>query len=164
MPTPSSPLLYSTNAFLKFFLMEKFRNGLHYVWCGDTFDSSKHGSYSIRGMNAPSSDPCSIYKILKSEIAQSERHSYKIKEQKASLQALALQWQADGSLTTEEAEEFTYIVKTAEMDLWRPLIYVIPRAIVEPRLKVVPIGSRASIANEFIVPDLRKEEFDVIEP
>jgi hypothetical protein len=55
------------------------------------------------------------------------------------------------------------MVTNATFDDWRPLLYIIPRSLVETRLKVVPIHKRASFGDEFIVEDLRRSEFDLIE-
>jgi len=55
------------------------------------------------------------------------------------------------------------MVTNATFDDWRPLLYIIPRDLVASRLKVVPIHKRASFGDEFIVEDLKRGEFDVIE-
>lgn len=49
---------------------------------------------------------------------------------------------------------------------WRPLIYVIPREPIENlnRLRTVPIQNRASNDVEYVIEDLRQNEFDLIEP
>jgi hypothetical protein len=49
-------------------------------------------------------------------------------------------------------------------DFWRPLIYTIPRALIDPsRLNLVPLHSRAGFGTEFIISDLQRDEFDLIE-
>jgi hypothetical protein len=157
------PVLYSTNVFLKFHINERFFGGIHYVWCSETFDSSKHGHYVGSALIAPSSDPCTLYKQLHNDVTRSDRHSTKITEQKASLQALAIQFEASGRITHDEAEEIVYMVENASPNEWRPLIYVIPRDLIAARLKLVPPARRASIGVEYIVEDLARGEFDIIE-
>jgi hypothetical protein len=55
------------------------------------------------------------------------------------------------------------MVDTAPFELWRPLVYVIPRTGVESRLKLVPMHKRAGFGPEYIIEDLRRSEFDLIE-
>jgi hypothetical protein len=48
--------------------------------------------------------------------------------------------------------------------IWRPLLYVIPRAPIEAagRLQLVPIGRRATYGLEYRIVDLMPEEFDIL--
>lgn len=157
------PLLYSTNPFLKLLIQEKYRKDTHYVWCSEAFDSTKHGVYSSIALTAPSSDPCAIYKQLRDETAKGERHSVKIPQMKASLQALAIRWRDANEITAEQSAEIIYMADTAGPAEWRPLIYVIPRVPVAARLVSVPIAQRASLGQEYTIADLARHEFDVIE-
>lgn len=157
------PLLYSTNVFLKFLIQQKFRNDEHYVWCSDSFDASTGSRYSASSLVAPSANPAEIYRQLKLDIEKQDRHSYKINAQKASLTALAIDWEANGAISSNDKDEIVFMVTNATFNDWRPLLYIIPRGAVAARLKTVPIHQRASFGDEFIVEDLRRNEFDVIE-
>ncbi len=56
------------------------------------------------------------------------------------------------------------MVENATNNEWKPLIYLIPRAIIDSsRLKVVPPAKRASFGIEYIIEDLKRDEFDLIE-
>jgi hypothetical protein len=88
----SGPLLYSTNTFLKFVILQRFRKDIHWVWCSEIFDSKKLDSYSDRALIAPSSNPADIYRELQRDVAGKDSHSAKITAQKASLQASFLVW------------------------------------------------------------------------
>jgi hypothetical protein len=55
------------------------------------------------------------------------------------------------------------VVNNASFEEWRPLIYVIPRSSMEARLKVVPIHRRTGPTLEYIIEDLKRSEFDIIE-
>jgi hypothetical protein len=157
------PLLYSTNVFLKFLIQQKFRNDEHYVWCSDSFDAATGARYSPSSLVAPSANPAEIYRQLKLDIQKQDRHSYKINAQKASLTSLAIDWEAHNEITTEQKDEIVFMVANATFEDWRPLIYIIPRSLVETRLKTVPIHQRASFGDEYIVEDLHRHEFDLIE-
>ena len=160
----SSLLLYSTNVYLKLLIQERYRNNLHYVWCSDCFDSTKLAGYSSGALNAPSSNPVEIYKELKRDVERGDLHSSKIRDQRATFKSLAVKWQLAGEITKFQEQEIIYMVDNALIKLWRPLIYVIPRTSIQARLQLVPLSQRASFADEFIIPDLARLEFDLIEP
>jgi|ERR1041385_6072575 hypothetical protein len=157
------PLLYSTNVFLKFLIQQKFRNDEHYIWCSDTFDAAAHPKYSVGSLVAPSANPADIYRQLKIDVQKQDRHSAKIAAQKASLTALAITWEANGEVSKDQKDEIVFMVTNATFDDWRPLLYIIPRQLVQARMKVVPIHQRASFGDEFIIEDLKRYEFDLIE-
>lgn len=90
-------------------------------------------------------------------------HNAKIISQKASLQSLAILWESQGDITPNERDEIIYMVTTASFEHWRPLLYVIPRSLVEPRLMTVPIKNRGGFGEEYIISDLTRHEFDLIE-
>jgi hypothetical protein len=151
-------LLYSTNVYLKHWVQEKYWDGTHYVWCSEHFDNPP-------GLHLPpSANPANIYKRLKDDIAGRDTHSEKIAQQKASLVELATRWSDNGQIKPTDCEEILFKVETAAWEDWKPLIYVIPRALLEARMKPVPIAKRASSqANEYIISDLHRNEFEVIE-
>ena len=55
------------------------------------------------------------------------------------------------------------MLEHGELDFWRPLIYVIDRSAVAPRMKLVPMDKRAGYAPEYKVEDLMGTDFDVLE-
>lgn len=159
----SQLLLYSTNVFLKQIIQTQYRKDLHYVWCSEDFDSRVLPGYSPGAMTAPSSNPAEIYEELKREVERPDKHSAKIAAQKLSFLALSVTWHKAGEITKNEKDEIAYMVNTAPITHWRPLLYVIPRSLVVARLQTVPIAKRASFGMEYIIPDLKRSEFDLIE-
>lgn len=157
------PLLYSTNVFLKYLLNATYCADKHYLWCSESFDSSKNSVYTTAAMVAPSSDPCAIYRRLSEDCRKQDRHSAKIGEQKLSINAVAVQWRDAGRITTDQLEDIAYQVASADFLTWRPVIAVIPRALVQARLQPVPAHRRASLGPEFIIADADRSEFDLIE-
>jgi hypothetical protein len=159
-----SPVLYSTNPFLKLHIQEKYRQDLHYVWCSESFDSSKAPAYATAMRLAPSSDPSRIYADLKAAVGGGDTHCAKIAAQRASLMKLAAGWRKRGEISDADKEDIVYLAKNSALVEWRPLIYVIPRAPVEARLLPVPAKKRAGVGSEFILDEtLRRDEFDIIE-
>jgi hypothetical protein len=77
---------------------------------------------------------------------------------------LAKGWLRRGEVNDDQAKEIVYHAKNAAVNEWRPLVYVIPRAPVEARLKPVPADRRAGLGNEWTLEEtLAAAEFDIIE-
>jgi hypothetical protein len=81
-----------------------------------------------------------------------------------SLTSRAIEWEKSGLISTADKDDIIYMVNNAAWDHWRPLIYVIPRLPVEKRLVLVPMSGRAGIGNEYTIADLKRSEFEIIEP
>jgi hypothetical protein len=77
---------------------------------------------------------------------------------------MAVKWRTDGKINVDAEQEIVLLVDRADIRQWRPLIYVIQRDKVAERLRRVPLADRASLEMEYILEDLRPEEFDVIGP
>lgn len=159
----TNPVLYSTNVFLKLLICERYRNDVHYVWCSECFDSKKERKYSHLSKVAPSSNPADIYRELRRDVEGKDLHSAKINAQKAELKALAIKWEIAGEIQPEDKEDIIFKIDTASLEEWSPLIYVIPRAPVQDRLQLVRMKERGAFGNEYIISDLHRSEFDVIE-
>lgn len=157
-------LLYSTNVYLKFHIQQVYMGDVHYVWCSEDYDSRTLSSYSPGALVAPSSNPADIYRELKRDVAGRDIHSAKINAQKATLASLAVMWEGAGTITTAQKDDIFYLVNSADFSLWRPLLYVIPRNPgIDARLQHVPMSRRAGVGPEFIIPDLARDEFDIVE-
>lgn len=157
-------ILYSTNTHLKFVLQRDYFGGSHYAWCSPVFDSRTLGRYSAGASLPPSSDPASIYRELFEATKRTDSHSAKIKEQKATLMGLAVKFSEAQKITDLARDEVIEIVRTAPFSEWRPLLYLIPHTEdLRPRIKDVPYNRRAGRELEYIVEDLKPEEFHVIE-
>jgi hypothetical protein len=68
-----------------------------------------------------------------------------------------------GDISKDDKEEIIYRVDTSDFDDWRPLLYIAPRDLVKSRLQIVPPSKRASFGLEYIIPDLKRNEFDIVE-
>ena len=157
-------LLYATVTFMKFRIQRDYRNDVHYVWCSEHFDSKKLGAYAPGSRTARSADPAAIYRELAEDVATGDLHSAKITSQRASLKELAIEWEAAGEITKDEKEEIVYMLDHALIQAWRPLLYLIPRNLEADRLELVPIEERASVEKEYIIRDLQRSDFEIIEP
>jgi len=149
---------------MKYLINEKYRKNIHYVWCSESFDSKTLSSYVSGSLVAPTSNPKDIFLDLKKAVEATDKHNPKIKEQVLGLSARAVKWEASGEISALDKDDIIYMVsEAAYFKHWRPLLYVIPRSPVESRLKPVPAALCASLGNEYIIPDLHRDEFDLIE-
>ena len=159
-----SHFLYSTNSLMKKLINEQYRNNLHYVWCGENFDAHLLAKHSASSLVAPSSNPADIYRDLKAAVQGGDLHCPKIKEQRASLIKLAVEWASRGEISEQDKIDITFMLKNFDINHWKPILYVIPRALIDiTRLDIVPMNKRASFATEYIIKDLTADEFDLIE-
>jgi hypothetical protein len=160
----SSLILYSTNTHLKFRIGRDLLGDQHYVWCSHVFNAGTLGRYAIGAAMPPSSDPCSIYRELDTACRRRDDHATKIAQQKAMLTSLAVELEAKGRITPDVRDEMVAMVSMATFSDWKPLLYVIPfQSTWGARVQSVERARRASNEPEFIIPDLRGEEFHVIE-
>jgi hypothetical protein len=97
-------------------------------------------------------------------VAEEDGHDYKINEQKGLITARAIKWEADGEITSADKDEIVYAATNSAFKQWRPLIYIIPYARVAKRVESVPRPLRAGLAAEYRIADLKRSEFDIIEP
>lgn len=142
--------LYSTNVLLKQLLQQRYASDIHYVWCSEDFDSQAQGAYTQSSLVVPSSNPADLYKQLADDVARGDTHSAKINAQRTSFTSLAKQWAKVGKITPSQRDDMLFIVKTAPLAHWRPLVYVIPRAFVQARLRQVPASKCAGLGMEYI--------------
>src|SRR5437868_9352388 len=118
----ASPILYSTNPFMKWLIQHKYRGDIHYVWCSESFDSSALAKYSGGRYVAPSSDPITIYKEMKVAVEKTDTHYWKIKEQIASLTKLAIDWEAANEITTADRDDIIFMLNEPRFFThWRPV-------------------------------------------
>jgi hypothetical protein len=156
-------VLYSTQTYLKFRIQQDFI-GKHRVWCSQVFDAEKQNPYELGSGQAPTSDPKAIFKDLwAAAVTKPDDHNAKITGQRTVLLGLAVSWCVDGLIAEDDRDEIVAIVQAARITEWRPLLFVIPFALVEKRVINVPRKDRASSEPEYIVPDLVTNEFDIIE-
>jgi hypothetical protein len=161
----ATPLfLWSTNTHFKYRIQHEFGGGKHYVWCSPTFESAALPRYATGAGQPASSDPATIYRQLHTAVKTKDPGNEKITSQKKILRALALKWCREASISTNDRDEIVAMLRRSEMVDWRPLIYVIPYAVVTERAKLVPRARRTSHDPEFIVQDLCEGEFQIIEP
>ncbi len=70
-----------------------------------------------------------------------------------------------GTIDVDDFARIKEIVEKADLSEFRPLIYLIPSDKINSKLKLVPVSDSANpLSTEYLICDLKKDEFDVIEP
>ena len=133
------------------------------MWCSPTFEAENLNKYQLGSGTPPTSNPASIYRDLQRAVAKSDEHNAKILSQKNSLMARAVEWCAAGHITEAKRDDLLTVVSMAQFPQWRPLLYVIPYSLVAGRVQEVPRTSKPSMEPEYIVPDLKRHEFEIVE-
>ena len=142
---------------------ETYYGNLHYVWCSAFFGASNFPS--PYRPNPPSSSPQGIYETLINDIEAGDRHSAKIKENKAGLRRGANFKHGKGDITDLQRLEIFEKVRLAQIPDFKPLVYVIPFNLVQNMLIKVPPKHRANhLIEEFIIEGLPRASFDIIDP
>lgn len=159
------PILFSTNPWIAHDFAMKYRGGLHYVWCSEYYDPTIASTVSAAAAIAPSSSPKELFDQLKKDCDREDGHSQTIRGHRRTFKRLAADWHASGLISAEQRDEIVATVNARSWRIWRPQLYLIPRAPIEAagRLLVVPRKSRAAYGPELQIVDLRPEEFTIIE-
>jgi hypothetical protein len=161
----AATILYSTNPFFSVEIAGRYRSGSFYAWCSEMFSAGQQAGHAPRSAVAASSDPMTIDDQLHRAVHSEDRHDSRIKGYKRTFKGLARTWLDTAVITQNQHDEILALCKQNSWQIWRPLLYVIPRAPIEAagRLQLVPVGRRAGPGDEFIVADLASDEFDIIE-
>jgi hypothetical protein len=155
-------LLYSTNTWLAYIIAQRYYGCEHYAWCNPSFNSktSPPTDYST----PPTSSPGEIYMSLLAEVQRADRNSTKIKQNKLGILKGAVYKKRAGVINSRQQAEIAAVVECAEIQEFRPLVFIIPYSIVVDLLKKVPIRNRAHpLSDEYIIDRLPRECFDIID-
>ena len=139
-----------------------YRGGVHYVWCTEHFDS-RWINRDLYDRIPKSSNPAQIYLDMEDAVEPFDEHDPYIIKQRSQLLARASRWLTDGEITDEQFDEIAFLLQRHDWQLWRPLLYVIPKTdSICSRIERVPPEERANIGLELRISDLHNSEFDVV--
>lgn len=160
-----SPVLYSANPWLASDISMRYRGGRHFAWCCEHFDIAKAPPGTAAALIAPSSNPRAIYEQLHKDVSAEDQHSALLKSYRKTFKRLATSWLAAGEISGADRDEILATLRPGSWRIWRPVLYVIPRAPIElaGRLISVPRAGRASHGPELQIEALLPNEFDIIE-
>ena len=159
------PILYSTNPWISHEIAIKYRNGIHFVWCSEYYDPASAPPGSAGALIAPSSSPKGIFETLQNDCDREDGHSHLIKGYRKTFQRLATNWLASALIDRDAYDEIVTTVRTQSWRIWRPQLYIIPRAPLDSagRVFAVKRAVRAAYGPELQIIDLQTHEFDFIE-
>lgn len=155
-------VLWSASNMLKYKINRTFFEH-HYVWCSPVFEAAAMPRGALGADQPKSSDPASIYRALFEDVKSNDKHSAEIARQRDGLKAVALLKKAEGSISDEEAAEIGEMADLASIYDFRPVLYVIPYEGVANRVSLVKGKNRASIEPEYLITELKDDEFEMIE-
>jgi hypothetical protein len=131
------------------------------IRCTPYFDSSSLPShdYTI----PPTSSPSAIYHSLYEEVQRGDRHSAKIRDNRNNILKGAERKREAGVITEQQEEEIGKVVDYAEIQDFRPLLFIIPFHLVTNLVKAVPVEERAHpLSVEYTIENLPRHCFDII--
>jgi hypothetical protein len=155
-------ILYSTNTWLAYRIAQRYYETEHYVWCTPYFDPRRAGDRD--SAVPPTSSPFEVYCSLVEEVARRDRHSAKIKENRAGILRGANVKRQSGVIDAGQEKDIVSIVDLADFGDFRPLMYVIPYSEVIDRMREPPPEDKAHpLSEEYIIDRLPRPLFDIIE-
>jgi len=156
-------LYYSTNTWLAYAIAEKYYRRRHYVWCCPHFDPTRTQPHAQS--TPPSSSPKDIYWSLYNDVQRGDAHSKLILENRTGLERGASARRIQGTITEDQEHEIVDMVRSAQMNMFRPVLYVISGSSVgRKNIKPVPPGQKAhAFSEEYIIENLATRHFDCLE-
>lgn len=158
-------LFYSAASYLSYIINTQFY-GKHYLWCAPIFNPACLSSLDPRRNIPTSSSPHDIYNLYYKDTnpTSSDRHSALIRQNKLGLKRGAKFKLASGVITQNEYQIIMQKIQMASINDFRPIIYIIPAALVGDRMKTVPVKLAANpLGTEYRVEDLIEGEFEIME-
>jgi hypothetical protein len=128
------------------------------------FDPEKLNDYDFRKRIPISSSPYRIYKSLLEDVKSQDMHSSKIDQNKTGLKKGASIMLKNGIIDADDFGRIIKIIDKATIQDFSPVIYLIPKELVEDRIKSVDVDDMANpLSAEYQIEDLSHSEFELIE-
>lgn len=148
-------LYYSTSTLISNMIAGIYFNNLHYVWCAPSFNPAI--------TNPISANPYEIYKNYSKEIQKNEMGPTIAKHKAGLINGASINRQK-GIITMDQEQEIIEIIYAAEVQHFKPIIYVIPANKVIQNIKIVPQSKKAGIfSQEFLIEQLDGNMFHLID-
>jgi hypothetical protein len=154
-------VLYSTNTLLAYSVSEKYYKCIHYFWCSPYFDPH---SAPLSVSLPPTSSPAEVYNSLYEEVTRGDMHSAKIAQNRSGIVAGATIHKSNNTITSDEFDEIVQIVQAAQVQDFKPLLFVAPYERLKGNIKKVAISARSHpLSSEYVADNVHRSDFDVIE-
>lgn len=155
-------ILYSANSVLAYQVAKRYYGDLHYVWCSPGFGSI--ATSRLYRSVPPTLSPKERYYRMLNDVKERVRSALTVEETRMGLLRGVEEQRQAGRITIQKGEEILEIIQHATLQDFKPLMYVVPvTSELLPRIRVVPVNQRVHpLAEEYIISDLKSDEFDVI--
>jgi len=127
---------------------------MFYAWCSEYLDATIAPGISSAHFIPDNSRPLWIYNYVRRAAHDEDSGNDKIKNYRKTFRSLARDWLTRGEITKAQHDEIITSVKPGSWRIWRPIIYVIPRAPIDVtpgRLEHARRPSRGAYGEEFII-------------
>ena len=143
---------YSTNPVLTWCFNHYFFEGVHRLWIASPF-------YPYRSANPASSNPFLLYQQLYMPWKDRDDFSKVIEQYRLAARSAVLGHRA--SLSRVEVLQLSLITEEVDLELFLPIVYRVDLTRIERRrLQILGSGLRGS--REYLIADLREDEFDLM--
>src|SRR5262245_61339202 len=117
----SALVLYSTNTWLAWAISKRYYGDRHWIWCSPFFRPNGTAPTTF----PPSAIPGAIYDRLYEDVASGDEHSSWIAQNRVGLLKGSECKHREGVITEQQKLEIGSIVKSARIEEFKPLLYVI---------------------------------------
>lgn len=155
----NTPVLFSVGTKMAYDINERFYNGIHYVWCAPYFNSRTQ---------PPTSNPWDLFIEYAKFAYKEDNHATVIENNKTGIMKGARARKEQRVITVEQYNAINSVIRDfAKREDFFPVIYIIPLRKLEnyeTRCKKVSKEEAASAnSEEYIIEDLKREEFHLID-
>jgi hypothetical protein len=144
---------YGTVPVLAWIINHYFYGGLHYSWLADAFHPHRD--------NPGSSNPYLIYGDLYVPWQERDRYSRFVTDYRRSLEEGVAKKEETGVIDNITAARLKRVCKLGSVELFYPVLYRVDMDEIAPSRRAVE-NSGLEGSHEFLVPDLRESEFDLL--
>lgn len=148
-----SEYFYSTQSFLAWCLNHYFYDGRHYVWAAALF-------YPYKMPNPKSSNPYQIYADLYSPWYDRDPFDRFISSVRLSLRKGVIA--AGPHLSGRTQSRLKRVCAGVDVAFFLPIVYRIDISVISSSRLNGSVGSGATGSNEYLIRDLRENEFDIL--
>jgi hypothetical protein len=155
-------VLYSTNTRLACIINRRYYRDEHYVWCSPYFKVEAIPRFAATA--PPTAMPGTIYERLVQDVRAGDKHSPFVDQNKIGIRRGAAAKRRDGVISDAQRDEILQVVDIAEIQEFKPVIYVIPYDQIAGMVAEIPVSSRAHpLSVEYLIERLPGRLFDIIE-
>jgi hypothetical protein len=152
-------VLYSATTRLAYSIAEQFYGGVHYVWCAPY---RRPDPFAV-GIPA-SSNPLEIYWSYHKAVKSGDGHSFYIAANRRGIAFGATARHQTGIVDAKTRDRIQLIAEKAPITDFKPLLFVIPYALVKNVLKEAAVDEAARASSvEYIIENLQRSDFDVLD-